>query len=118
MTPPMAAEVGSVPSRAKDLHAALTRTLAWTLLALALLGAGCRGSAPPSASPTGSVGRPVLDPTYRASGRMAAGDVFVHLFEWSWNDVAAECESVLGPSGFHAVQVSPPQEHIVFGARP
>jgi alpha-amylase len=44
---------------------------------------------------------------------MAAGDVFVHLFEWKWTDVAAECESVLGPHGFHAVQVSPPQEHIV-----
>jgi alpha-amylase len=42
---------------------------------------------------------------------MAAGDVFVHLFEWKWTDIAAECESVLGPAGFKAVQVSPPQEH-------
>jgi alpha-amylase len=44
---------------------------------------------------------------------MAAGDVFVHLFEWKWTDAAAECESVLGPHGFSAVQVSPPQEHIL-----
>ena len=37
---------------------------------------------------------------------------FVHLFEWQWNDVANECEQFLGPKGFSAVQVSPPQEHI------
>jgi alpha-amylase len=44
---------------------------------------------------------------------MAAGDVFVHLFEWKWPDIAAECETVLGPAGFTAVQVSPPQEHSI-----
>ena len=37
---------------------------------------------------------------------------FVHLFEWSWKDIAKECEDFLGPKGFDAVQVSPPQEHI------
>ena len=59
------------------------------------------------------IGRPVLDVTYRASGHAAAGDVFVHLFEWKWNDIASECETQLGPNGFKAVQVSPPQEDIV-----
>ncbi len=44
---------------------------------------------------------------------MAAGDVFVHLFEWKWTDIAPECENVLGPAGFKAVQVSPPQEHSI-----
>jgi alpha-amylase len=44
---------------------------------------------------------------------MAAGDVFVHLFEWKWTDIASECETVLGPAGFTAVQVSPPQEHSI-----
>src|SRR5688572_19418880 len=39
--------------------------------------------------------------------------VFVHLFEWKWTDIAQECESFLGPKGYSAVQVSPPQEHIV-----
>ncbi|CAK9085183.1 4-alpha-D-glucan glucanohydrolase) [Durusdinium trenchii] len=39
-------------------------------------------------------------------------EVFVHLFEWSWEDVAKECEDWLGPKGFDAVQVSPPAEHI------
>ena len=37
---------------------------------------------------------------------------FVHLFEWNWQDVALECETFLGPKGFAAVQVSPPNEHI------
>ena len=44
---------------------------------------------------------------------MAAGDAFVHLFDWRWTDIAAECENVLGPAGFKAVQVSPPQEHSI-----
>ncbi|ABC30861.1 Glycosidase [Hahella chejuensis KCTC 2396] len=38
--------------------------------------------------------------------------VMVHLFEWSWEDIAQECEQYLGPKGFTAVQVSPPQAHI------
>lgn len=36
--------------------------------------------------------------------------VFVHLFGWSWNDIALECEQYLGPKGYSAVQVSPAQE--------
>jgi alpha-amylase len=44
---------------------------------------------------------------------MAAGDVAVHLFEWPWPDIATECETVLGPAGFAAVQISPPQEHSI-----
>ena len=40
---------------------------------------------------------------------------FVHLFEWSWQDVAQECETFLGPKGYAAVQVSPPNEHIQGG---
>merc|ERR1711935_1287141 len=40
------------------------------------------------------------------------GRTFVHLFEWSWDDIAQECEDWLGPKGFDAVQISPPMEHI------
>lgn len=29
----------------------------------------------------------------------------VHLFEWKWKDIAAECERFLGPYGFSGVQV-------------
>ncbi|MBT0586271.1 alpha-amylase [Alteromonas oceanisediminis] len=42
----------------------------------------------------------------------AAPTTFVHLFEWSWPDIATECETFLGPKGYAAVQVSPPNEHI------
>ncbi|RJE73570.1 alpha-amylase [Pseudoalteromonas sp. MSK9-3] len=48
------------------------------------------------------------------SGAVAAQPTtFVHLFEWSWPDIAHECEAFLGPNGYAAVQVSPPNEHIV-----
>jgi alpha-amylase len=39
-------------------------------------------------------------------------NTFVHLFEWSWDDIAHECQTFLGPKGFSAVQISPPNEHI------
>ncbi|MDX2474407.1 MAG: alpha-amylase family glycosyl hydrolase [Candidatus Krumholzibacteria bacterium] len=48
-----------------------------------------------------------------ASTQAQAGDVFVHLFEWNWNEIANECETFLGPKGFDAVQISPPNEHVV-----
>src|SRR5207247_1009238 len=64
---------------------------------------------------TGS--RPTVASTYRPSGHAAAGDVFVHLFDWRWLDIASECETVLGPAGFKAVQVSPPQEHSITPSR-
>jgi alpha-amylase len=41
----------------------------------------------------------------------------VHLFEWKWTDIARECETVLGPAGVWAVQVSPPQEHSLTPSR-
>lgn len=55
--------------------------------------------------------QPPLPQTYAPTGRAAAGDVFVHLFEWRWADIALECEQWLGPKGFKAVQISPPSEH-------
>ncbi|HEY2804481.1 MAG TPA: alpha-amylase family protein [Gemmatimonadales bacterium] len=81
--------------------------------ALFVLVTACHDStaAPPHGTPTPP--RPALAETYRASGHMAAGDVFVHLFDWKWKDIANECEQVLGPAGFKAVQVSPPQEHSI-----
>ena len=48
----------------------------------------------------------------------APGRVMVHLFEWRWDDVAKECESVLGPAGIYSVQVSPPNEHRVLKGNP
>ncbi|MFD0775660.1 carbohydrate-binding module family 20 domain-containing protein, partial [Streptomonospora algeriensis] len=49
-----------------------------------------------------------------ANAAAQAGDgPIVHLFQWRWESVARECEDVLGPNGYGAVQVSPPQEHVV-----
>lgn len=56
---------------------------------------------------------PPLDATYRSTNAAANGDVFVHLFEWRWTDIARECESFLGPMGYAGVQISPPSEHAV-----
>jgi len=83
------------------------------LLVLAACGIlACHDGTPgPTAYGGPPPGRPTLSPTYRPSGHMAAGDVFVHLFDWPWPDVATECEQVLGPAGVKAVQVSPPEEH-------
>ena len=90
------------------------RTADSWLCTLLLLATSCNGSpeAPPHLSQAPAQ-RPALAQAYRASGHMAAGDVFVHLFEWKWRDIANECEQNLGPAGFAAVQVSPPQEHSI-----
>ncbi len=50
-------------------------------------------------------------PAAAATARPAGG-VFVHLFEWRWADIEKEC-TYLAAKGYTAVQVSPPQEHIV-----
>jgi alpha-amylase len=68
-------------------------------------GGGGGGSAPPSP------GQQPLPQNYVPTGRTAAGDTFVHLFEWRWADIARECEVFLGPRGYKAVQISPPSEH-------
>ena len=60
----------------------------------------------PAQTPTVPVNAVQADPA------QGPGSVFVHLFEWRWGDVAAECENFLGPNGYAAVQVSPAQEHV------
>jgi len=39
--------------------------------------------------------------------------IMAHLFEWTWPEIANECETYLGPSGFSVVQISPPTEHVI-----
>jgi alpha-amylase len=72
-------------------------------LALAA-GSGCGGAGypPEGLGPSDGVGQALV-----AGSRTA----FVQLFEWKWTDIARECESYLGPKGFAAVQISPPNEH-------
>ena len=76
---------------------------------LVLFALGCSKGLPSVAPGPPPPPRPTLPATYRPSGHMAAGDVFVHLFEWKWTDIAVECETVVGPAGFKAVQISPPR---------
>jgi alpha-amylase len=42
----------------------------------------------------------------------------VHLFEWKYDDIAAECERFLGPKGFGGVQISVPSENTIASGRP
>lgn len=53
------------------------------------------------------------DPHY-SNGRTT----MVHLFEWKWGDIAAECERFLGPQGYGGVQVSPVNENAIKPNRP
>jgi len=97
-------------------HAVRLRAAALSLALLIPLACGAAGAAPVTG--TGPAPRPTLSPTYRPTGHMAAGDVFVQLFEWKWTDIANECEQVLGPAGYKAVQVSPPEEHSIVPGYP
>ncbi|GLV35220.1 Amylase related [Carabus blaptoides fortunei] len=40
-------------------------------------------------------------------------NTIVHLFEWKFDDIAAECENFLAPRGFGGVQTSPVHENII-----
>ncbi|WP_304523616.1 carbohydrate-binding module family 20 domain-containing protein [Actinocorallia sp. API 0066] len=39
-------------------------------------------------------------------------EVTANLWEWNWDSVAAACTNHLGPAGYGAVQVAPPQESV------
>jgi alpha-amylase len=93
------------------LHTGFSAAAAALVLLTACGGGDSPGVTPPVQPPV--VAPPVLGQTYTSSGRAAAGDVFVHLFEWRWTDIAKECENVLGPAGYKGVQISPPSEHAI-----
>jgi alpha-amylase len=73
--------------------------IATALAAVAAL--GLAGSTSVSAAPRlGGHARPIQ------------GNVVANLFEWNWPSVAKECTTVLGPKGYAAVQVAPPQDSL------
>jgi alpha-amylase len=45
-----------------------------------------------------------------AHAATSAKDVTANLFMWNWPSVASECTNVLGPAGYGAVQVAPPED--------
>ncbi|WP_329580709.1 alpha-amylase family glycosyl hydrolase [Kitasatospora sp. NBC_01250] len=81
--------------------AALTAT---ALLAGALLPLGLQSAA--HAAPTAPAAAPAASPA------PDGGDAIANLFEWNWPSVANECTTVLGPKGYGAVQVAPPEDSI------
>ena len=71
--------------------------------------AGClvAGAALALAACTGGAG-----PAPRPSSA-AAGDVGVEMFSWTWDSIATQCTSTLGPDGYGWVLTSPPTEHVL-----
>ncbi|UUZ52227.1 hypothetical protein LP419_21665 [Massilia sp. H-1] len=47
--------------------------------------------------------------TAPAQAALNPADTSVQMFRWKWNDIMKECTNHLGPQGYGAVQVSPPQ---------
>lgn len=99
------------------MNAPVKRVRAATMAAILVLSACSAGAKGDPVAPVTPV-TPVTPSTelgqdYRPSGHTAAGDVFVHLFEWRWPDIARECEVWLGPKGYKGVQISPPSEHAI-----
>jgi alpha-amylase len=45
-------------------------------------------------------------------------DVIANRFMWPWPSVASECTNVLGPKGYGAVQVAPPEDSIEVSGHP
>src|SRR2546423_2565570 len=79
------------------------RPLAGGAAAAAVSSAGLVASSPVSSARPAPVAAPAVT---------GANDVIANLFEWPWTSVASECTSVLGPKGYGAVQVSPPEESV------
>ena len=68
---------------------------------------------------TALVAVPLVRAATNSPAAAAAGDdVIANLFMWPWTSVAAECTSVLGPAGYGAVQVSPPEDSISVSGNP
>ena len=72
-------------------------------------GANLAGSAR-SSSAAGLAVAPVLPQAApEVPGR---GNTTLNMFQWTWNAIADECTTTIGPAGFAYVQTSPPHEHI------
>jgi len=84
----------SVPSRRRVRTTVGASVASALLVAAALVAAVFTGAAPAAASTP------------------PRGDVIANLFMWNWSSVAGECTNVLGPNGYGAVQVAPPEESI------
>ncbi|WP_436529191.1 carbohydrate-binding module family 20 domain-containing protein [Actinoplanes sp. HUAS TT8] len=57
-----------------------------------------------------------LATTASAASTLNNSDVTANLWEWNFNSVAAACTGQLGPAGYGAVQVAPPQESVTLAS--
>ena len=68
------------------------------------------GLADTAVAGTAAAGTQVVESGYGYGD--SSKDVVANLFEWNWPSVAKECTTVLGPAGYSAVQVAPPQDSV------
>jgi alpha-amylase len=62
---------------------------------------------------------PIVHVNHQASASpTGTNDVIANLFMWPWTSVASECTNVLGPKGYGAVQVSPPEDSLSRSGHP
>lgn len=61
----------------------------------------------------GSSSSPYSDPHFTGNR-----SVIVHLMQWKFTDIAAECERFLGPYGYGGIQLSPVNEHASLNNHP
>ncbi|GAA0829767.1 carbohydrate-binding module family 20 domain-containing protein [Streptosporangium amethystogenes subsp. fukuiense] len=54
----------------------------------------------------------VAVPPANAAVTLNDSEVTANLWEWNWKSVSAACTNHLGPAGYGAVQVAPPQESV------
>ena len=78
----------------RRLRVVLARTCAATLIAAGGAAAIVTGTLPADAATLNN------------------SDVTANLWEWNWNSIAQACTQQLGPAGYGAVQVAPPEESI------
>src|SRR4029453_5952507 len=61
---------------------------------------------------------PLLSGHEKAEAAVGSNDVIANLWLWPWNSIATECTNVLGPAGYGAVQVAPPEDSISVAGHP
>lgn len=73
-------------------------------------------AAQPAAVRPASAGTAAARAAVPSAASTGATGVIVQLFDWPWPAIGAECSNVLGPDGYAAVQISPPEEAVVLAA--